>query len=83
MSKWVKGRWEVHSSSYRPNKSGDERYSIRNIVSVIIIVFHGGAPGWLSQLSSRLLISAQVMTSQSWDRAQGGAGLCADSAEPV
>ena len=28
-----------------------------------------GAPGWLSQLSSQLLVSAQVMISQSWDRA--------------
>ena len=28
-----------------------------------------GVPGWLSWLSSRLLISAQVMISESWDRA--------------
>ena len=28
-----------------------------------------GAPGWLSRLSVRLLISAQVMIPGSWDRA--------------
>ena len=34
-----------------------------------------GAPGWLSQLSGQLLISAQVMISGSWDGAPRGA-LC-------
>ena len=28
-----------------------------------------GAPGWLSRLSVQLLISAQVLISQLWDRA--------------
>ena len=40
---------------------------------VIILYFtklnHFGAPGWLSRLSARLLISAQVMIPWSWDQA--------------
>ena len=39
-----------------------------------------GAPGWLSQLSIQLLISAQVMISHSWDPVPTGSMLSWESA---
>ena len=41
-----------------------------------------GTPGWLSQLSIRLLISTQVAISK-FHELEPRVGLCADSAEPA
>ena len=40
-TKWVKGEWEVQASSYRVKNHGDERHSIGNIVSGIVIMLDG------------------------------------------
>ena len=43
----------------------------------------GEAPGWLSRLSVKLLISAQVMISRFVGSIETRIGLCADSTEPA
>ena len=51
-----------------------------DVLKAIQQLSNPGAPGWLSQLSIQLLISAQVMISQSWDlalsQASAGHGAC-------
>ena len=68
----------VVNSCWAPH-TGHEAYLKKNLLPIKI---SSGAPGWLSQVSIQLLVSAQVMISP-FREFEPHIRLCADSAEPA